>query len=108
MLLVRQSAADGSRRAITDAAAARVPEPLIGLVEVPEATGPAAEIARVVAGDERPVFVLDLAPELRGQPRGADRACVPRVAGVDARAIGGDAALLREPGGALLEHALAI
>src|SRR5205823_10230576 len=105
MLLVRERAAHRRRRAVADAAAARVPEPLVRLVEIPEPPRPAAEVARVVARDERPVFVLDLAPQLRGEPRGADGRGVPRVTRVDARGVGRAAARIGELARALLEDA---
>ena len=75
---VGQRAAHRRRRAVSDAAAAGVAQPLIGLVEIPEPPRPAATIA-VVARHERPVLVLDLRPQLGGQASGAHRARVPGV-----------------------------
>src|SRR5262245_36273810 len=108
MFLVRERAADRRRRAVSDASAACVAQPLVWLVEVPETPRPAAEIARVVTGHERPVLRLDLRPQLRGEPSRADRARAPREAGVDARAIRGNAVQIRKLGGALLEDPFAI
>ena len=101
---VRERAADRRRRAVADAAAAGMAEPLIRLVEVPQPARPAAAVA-VVARDERPVLVLDLRPELGAQPRRADRARIPGVAGRHARALCRRAARLGQLRAALLEHA---
>ena len=95
VLPVGQRAADRRRRAVADAGAARAAEVLVVLVEVPQPERPAAAVAAL--GHERPVLVPDLRPELRGQPRGADRRRVPRVRGLGARRVERARVRLLEP-----------
>src|SRR5262249_60075911 len=80
--LVPERGAEAGRRAVTDAGASGAADPLVRLVEVPQARRPAGG-----AVHERPVFVPDLAPQLGAEPCRRNRARVPRVRGLETRAI---------------------
>src|SRR6516225_7028736 len=63
------------RSAVAHTRTAGAAEPLVVLVEFPEPVRPVADIA--AGGDERPVEVLDGAPDFGGKPRRRDRGRVP-------------------------------
>ncbi len=75
-------------------------------VGVPETERPVAHKRRL--GHERPVGVLDLRPQLRAQPRGADRGRVPRVGGRLARLLEQALAIRGQRGAPLAQHAAPI
>src|SRR6516164_11234521 len=80
---VGERGADRRRRTIADAVAAWTAQPLVIALHCPEPLwGPIADIA---GGDQRPVEILDPAPQLHAQARRADRARVPCHSG---RALG--------------------
>src|SRR5262249_58369805 len=62
------------RRRVADTGATRATIPAIGLIKVPEPTGPG--YSDTVA-DQRPVFILDLSVKLRAHSRRRDRTRVP-------------------------------
>src|SRR5436190_22797696 len=64
MLLVGESRAYRGRRLIADACAALRSDVMVGLAEVPQARGPGTDEA--VVRYQRPVFILDLRPDLGG------------------------------------------
>src|SRR5215467_10424403 len=75
VLLVGQSGADSRGRAISDAISAATADELVMFVEVPQPGGPVTD--EIQGGHERPVFVLDLVPQLGRQARSAHRARIP-------------------------------
>ncbi len=82
VLAVGERAADGGRRVVADAEAAAVAVVAVELVVIQQAPLPLPR--ELMAGDDRPVVVLNLPPELGDHARHADRAGVPAVArGVD-------------------------
>ena len=83
VIAMGERGADGRAHAVALPRAAGIADVLIGLVEVPDAMRPVAETH--VAGDERPVEILDHRPQFGGEPRGGNRAGVPGVGRVDAR-----------------------
>src|SRR5204862_7283771 len=76
------------------------------LVEVPQPPGPAAD--EPLPRHERPVVVPDLIPQLRGEPRQADRARVPAVSGALHRRLARLPVRLRDLEAARLDGAFAI
>src|SRR6188508_2772702 len=98
-IAVGESGTDRRRDAITDAIAAGVPQPMVVLLHRPEPMRPIADVAGL--SDQRPVEILDLAPDFHRQSSCADRTCVPgerrRLAGPSLRLgtslLGGFAAL---------------
>src|SRR5437667_10476811 len=107
VLLIGERRANGRRRAITNAAATRVAEPLIRFVEVPEPARPHASLA-VVVRHERPIFIPDLRPYFGRDACRTQRAGVPRVCGCLPHTFARSLAGLGEFCAALLEHTLAI
>src|SRR5207302_6792829 len=73
---VGERRADRGRRAVADAVAARAAEPLVVLLDRPEAVQPIADVARL--RNDRPVGVFHRVVGLDREARGADRARVPR------------------------------
>src|SRR5947208_2619590 len=67
--------ADGRGGAVADAVAARAAEPLVVLLDRPEAVQPVADVARL--RNDRPVGVFHRVVGLDCEARGADRARVP-------------------------------
>ena len=108
VLLVGERGADRGRRAVADAAAARVTEPLIPLVEIPEPPRPVRLVVAVIARDERPVVVPDLRPHFGAESRNAHRARIPGIGRADAIGLRRRAAGLCQLRPAFLEHPLAV
>src|SRR2546421_11079223 len=106
VLLVGQRGADRGGRGITDAVSAVAADELMIFGEVPEPRRPAAQ--RIgVAGDERPVFILDLGPELGGHARGRYRTSIPAPCRLIHALLPHLLRLFRDPVASLLEHATA-
>ena len=64
MLAVGESRAHSRRSAVADARTALPADVLVVLLEIPKTSGPGA--LEIVVGNERPVFILDLRPQLGG------------------------------------------
>ena len=75
MLFVGESRAYRGGRLIADTCAALRSDVMVGLAEVPQARGPGTDEA--VVRYQRPIFILDLRPDLGGEACGGDRAGVP-------------------------------
>src|SRR5262249_9503269 len=104
-LLVGERGARRCRRRVADTGATRATIPAIGLIEVPEPTGPG--YSDTVA-DQRPVFILDLSVNLRAHSRRRDRTRVPPDGRVRLCLFAGRLVRLRELLAARLEGGLAV
>src|SRR5262249_14484169 len=106
VLPVGQCGAYGRWGTVTDAVGAMSADEMVVLVEIPQAERPLAHKGYI--GNQRPVFVAELVPDLSRQARSAHRSGVPPGRGGVEIPVAVACPLGGVPGSALLDGALAI